>query len=156
MNTRIHADTLSVLTEGSTSIHCYLRIGAQQDDMENSCNLSVRFDQGDAATICGYPQPWIVHDVPIDQFDSASIRGEEYMLDFLDLDDLREQTPFTQYVSRETEIKLLNAVIKGIKRQAANDMFKDHASDQYRAECIGKLKLAIKRLKQSVPVEDAA
>ncbi len=118
------ASTLSVLLQGSKSVHVWAKTG------RHSMNLSVRFDQGPAATICGYPQNAVIWDYQVEQFNSDSPTGREY------LDDCGELPKGQFYVSEEFEIEILKAVIRGIKRQATDPMFKDSATAEFREECI--------------------
>lgn len=136
------ASTLSVLLTGSNSIHMYAKKGRE------SCNLSVRFDKGDEAMICGFPQDWLIHNVNVDYYDYESPMGRDIELDFKD----GEYPQFTTYISPDDEIDILRAAIRGIKRQAKDDMFKTHSTAEYRAECIAKLEKAIEALKLEAEV----
>jgi hypothetical protein len=63
---KIKAQTLSVILPDSNSVHCYLEIDGE------SCNVTLRFDCGDKATVCGYPMSWGVHDVNVDYYNPES------------------------------------------------------------------------------------
>lgn len=134
---RTQASTLSVLLEGSKSIHMWVKVGKE------TCNVSVRFDQGDAATICGYPQQWILHDYHIEEFNSDSMLGKEYVEDIG-----YELEPGQVYIDEAIEIKILEAAIRGIRKQAKDPMFKDHATKEFRLKCIEACKRKIKALEE--------
>lgn len=125
---------MSVLLTGSDSVSAYLRLGRQREDMENYANVRVRFDQGDAATVCGYPMAWGVWDVNVDYYDYDSPTYAE----------MEEKPEF--YVDEEIEIKLLKACIRGIRRQCKDPMFIDSCSAEYREHCILKIKKRIEQL----------
>lgn len=135
------AQTLSVLLDGSSSIHMYIAA-----DAENTTNVSVRFDQGDAATICGFPQAWLMHDQKVDEYDPSSPIGAEYIEEY----GYSAHDQFEAYVSAECEIEILKAAIAGIRRQARDPMFKDRVTKAYRDACIAKCKLKIEALTELI------
>lgn len=135
------ASTLSVLTNGSNSIHMWAKTG------RHSMNVSVRFDQGVTATICGYPREAILWDYQVDQYDSESPTGREWMEEVGELP-LKEQF----YISEQDEIEICEAAIRGIQRQAKDKMFKNDATAEFRKECIEMLERKIGLLRNELPV----
>lgn len=100
----IKASTLSVIHAGAPSVLCYVAIG------EESANLTLRFDRGNRATLCGYPQAWDVHDVNIDAYDHDSPTGEEMYSAHGDIDG-------QVYISKQTERAILHKLKKCVENQ---------------------------------------
>ena len=130
----MRATTLSVLLDGSKSI----MLGVKHED--EYVNLTLRFDKGEAALICGFPMEWGIHNITVDYYDHDSPMG----LDFEHMHE--EDRPFKVYVSADDEIKILRAGIRGIERQAKDPMFRDSATTKFRQECIMKIRKAILEL----------
>lgn len=121
MRTYIKASTLSVLLTNSTSVLCYVKIGRE------SCNLTLRFDRGEDAVLCGYPKQWAVHDFEEDQIPE-------------------EELSFDVYVSAQTEKKILSKLLKSLEEQFLDPMFIDHCSNEYREIAIRKIVNTINNL----------
>jgi hypothetical protein len=101
---RIQAHTLSVIMNDSTTVHCGVDVGNEYT------NITLRFDRGPKAMICGYPQSWDIHDVNTDPYDSDSPTGADlYEADMVD--DGRV------YISADTEIKILKKLKRSIEKQ---------------------------------------
>lgn len=56
----IRASILSVILKNESSALVYLKIGVE------SCNLTLRFDRGPIAELCGYPSHWTLWTDDID------------------------------------------------------------------------------------------
>ena len=125
---RVYANTISVLFTGANSINCYVRLGRKREDLTNYANVTVRFDRGAKAEVCGYPQSWGVYDCNVEYYNYDSPTFEE-----LDGGDSE------YYVDRETEVNILKGCMRGIIRQYSDPMFKDNCSGEYRQECLNKI-----------------
>lgn len=140
----VYGDTMSVLLTNDKSVSCSIKIGKRiKNDGSNYANLSVRFDQGPIATICGYPHAWLLHDQNVDYYDYDSPFGREVYLDF---EDGAYEGRFSHYISPECEIEFLKGVLKGIQRQAKDPMFQDRCSREYRNKCISMIEAKIEEL----------
>jgi hypothetical protein len=134
---QIKASTLSVILEGSTSVHCYLKIGG------DSSNVTLRLDRGDEAIICGYPQHVAVFDTYLEQFnyDSGTCYSA-FELQELDPKDFG----YDYYIGPEIEIEILNQLIKSLKKQFKNKMFLDSCSEVERNQALQKILKRIENL----------
>lgn len=126
-NQRIQATTLSMILSDSDSVHCYLKIGRE------SCNVTLRFDQGPSARVCGYPMSWGVYDVNVEYYNYESPTYED-----LESEGLLD---VPVYVSRETEEKILIKLKKSIEEQFADPFWKDHSTptEQRKTEILEKI-----------------
>ena len=106
MNTsKIKSNTLSVFQIDSKSILCGVEVNG------NYCNISLRFDQGNEATLCGYSQNWAVHDENIEYYNYDSPTFEECENEGIGEFD-REV-----YISRKIESKIFQQLKKQLKKQ---------------------------------------
>lgn len=109
---KIKASTLSVILEGSDSVHCYLQLE------HTSCSLTLRFDQGDTAKLCGFPMDWGVHDCNVDYYNYDSPTYAELVQCDGVLDDGQP------YISESDEKIILKQLKKSIENQFANRSLK--------------------------------
>lgn len=124
---RIKAGALSLLLTSSKSISAYLQIGALREDMANFTNLTIRFDCGDCAKICGYPELWWLWD-----------GDDDSQIEYCDAE-------YT--ITAKMEIKLLKKIKESIHKQSKDPMFISSCTEEYRAECLKKIDAAIEDIK---------
>lgn len=135
MKKKIKAQTLAVVQNENDSITCGLYVG------EEYTNITLRFDRGNKAVICGYPQPWLVHDVPVESFNSESPTGKElYSADGVD----DEQNV---YISESDEEKILLQLKVSLEAQFNDDMFKDRLTKKQKQVVFKKMDNAIEALR---------
>ena len=101
---QIKASTMSVIMSDSTTVHCYLSVAGED------CNVTLRFDRGNKAVICGYPQTWDIHDVNVDLYDSESPTGA----DLYECDAIEDGRV---YVSADDEAVILRKLKRSIEKQ---------------------------------------
>tara|TARA_Y100000034_G_C6910321_1_gene424398 strand:- start:18204 stop:18632 length:429 start_codon:yes stop_codon:yes gene_type:complete len=138
LNPAIHADTLSVLLSKSDSITCSVEID------EEYSNVSLRFDRGDSAEICGYPQEWVLWS---DQVTEGS--GNTYHDAEMDptIESFEHEIEDFVYVSKETEKEIFRQLRKSLERQFEDPEFKDHISQKEKDLALEKIDSAINRIK---------
>lgn len=135
MNKTIKATTLSVIMKDSETVHCYVR--AHGED----CNLTLRFDRGAKAMLCGYPETWDIHDVNVDPYDSESPTGA----DLFECDAIRDGRT---YISADDEREILKALKRSVARQFRDPMWAEYGVTKRRKEAIlRKIQRAVDRLK---------
>jgi hypothetical protein len=131
---KVKASTMSVISKDSTSVSCFLEVGGE------SANITLRFDRGEVAQICGYPMDWGIHDVNIDYYDSES----PTFADLKEADGLEEGTV---YVSPETEVLILKKLKRSVERQFEDCSWMDHElSLEFQLSILNKINAAVERL----------
>lgn len=131
----IKASTLSVILKGSDSVHCYLEVNGE------SCNVSLRFDRGQRAIICGYPQDWYVHDVEVEQYNCESPVGREaYECDAL--------PSGAVYIDAVLEANILRKLKRCVSKQFMDPFWKDYSTPNARQKksILAKIERAVQRL----------
>lgn len=131
----IKASTISVLLDGSPSVGCSVYVNGEHT------NLTLRFDRGPKAQLCGYPMTWNIHDVPVDSYDSDSPTGA----DLFECDGIEDDGQ--PYISANDEATILGKLKNSLKRQFNDPMFLDHCPESQRLERIQQIDAAIKTLK---------
>jgi hypothetical protein len=131
---KIKTSTLSVIMKSETSTHCYLELNG------DSCNVTLRFDRGDTARICGYPQEWLLHD----QTDPYDHDSDTTGADLFECDTIPEHV--TQYVSKDLECSILQLLLKCVTKQFQDPSWSDSCDDATRQDVINKIENAIKAL----------
>lgn len=141
---KVYGNILSVLHTDASSVCCSFQFGQRvRKDMENYINLTVRFDRGDrVASICGYPQTWLLHDEDLNEYSDEYLSGKQWLEETGEL-----PTHYERFVSEEHEVEFLEGVIHGIQRQARTKMFKDDCSREYRLKVIRLIRNKIKQLR---------
>ena len=127
----LKASTLSVIMRGATSVHCYLEVNGE------SCNVSLRFDKGPKAMICGYPQPWIIHDVGVDAYDFESPTGAE----MFEAEAIQDGVT---YISAETETLILKKLKACVARQFRSKDWAESCPKREQIQILKKIERAIK------------
>ena len=131
----IDASTLSVITKGSDTVHCWISVAGED------ANITLRFDRGPRAMICGFPHDWVVHDVPDCIYASESPTGREmYECDAIPEDSV--------YVSADTELELLRILKRCVARQFRDASWKNCCPTPARKQSIlNKIQRKINALK---------
>jgi len=131
---KIKADTLSVILKGSSTVCCGVSIDG------NYTNLTLRFDRGLKAQLCGYPQTWNIHDVPVDQYDSSSPTGA----DLQECDGIEDGGQ--PYISAQTEAEILAKLKRSVAAQFRSKDWSKHCPKREQQTILRKIGRAIEKL----------
>lgn len=129
---KIKASTISVIHTDSTTTCCYLDVNGE------TCNVTLRFDRGDTAEICGYPMDWGVHDVNVDYYNCESPT-------YAEIEDSGMDMPET-YISADIEKSILKKMRTSIVRQFKSKDWHDSCSKIRQTEIIKLIDNAISQL----------
>lgn len=141
---KIKASTMSVLMAGKSGKADTAGVSVSirnKGGAEEYANLTLRFDQEDYATLCGYPQDWAVWDEKTDHYDSESMTMEEW----LDADD-GFPDHITAYVSRDSEKEILKQLKASVQKQFKDPRWKDTLDNKQQKLVITMIDKAIQRL----------
>jgi hypothetical protein len=135
---KIKASTISVILPDSESVSCYLDVNGE------SCNVTLRFDRGSEALICGYPQRWAIHNEDANPYGDSEVTYADLVLaDGEELDGYHDL-----YISAETEIQILSKLKRSIERQFCDFSWMDcRPSIKRQLEILTKIHNAIEALK---------
>lgn len=143
---KIKATTLSVIMARSKekempeSCNTYLSI-RNKGGAEETANLTLRFDQEEYATLCGYPRDFAVWDEHTDPYADESMTMEEWVDD---TEDFPEN--IVAYISRESEKEIFKQLKVSIQKQFADPKWKDSLTDKARKKVLNMMDKAIQRL----------
>lgn len=131
---KIKATTSSVILSDSVSVHTSVSINGE------SCNLTLRFDRGDKAQLCGYPRTWDIHDVPVDPYDSESPTGA----DLFECDGISSDRV---YISAETDKIIFQKLLRSVYAQFSDCSWMDCSPSLKRqSEILTKIQNSIESL----------
>ena len=130
---RIKATVLSVIMRDSDSCTVGLTVG------DEYTNLTLRFDRGSSAELCGYPMNWGVHNVNVDYYDSSSPTYAELVEADGELEDGQV------YISAEDEEWILKCLLQSIKKQFKKGEWLKECPTRSQSKFIRKLETAIKK-----------
>jgi hypothetical protein len=131
---KIKASTMSVILSDSVSCSVFVEVAGE------SCNMTLRFDRGDKAQLCGYPETWDIHDVPVDPYDSESPTGS----DLFECDGISSDRT---YISAETEKTILKKLLRSVYSQFSDCSWMDCSPTLERqAEILTKIQNTVEGL----------
>lgn len=131
----IDASTMSVILKDSDTVHCWISVAGED------ANITLRFDRGPRAVICGYPQDWYVHDVENDPYNSESPTGREFY-------ECGAIPDGSVYVDAGTELELLRILKRCVSKQFKDPDWKDCCPTPARKKSIlNKIQRTINSLK---------
>jgi len=129
---RVKATVLSViLPEGKgNGMPKSVSIGVEVQNKggeKDYSNLTLRFDQGGAATLRGYPNEWAIWDENTDAYDQDSMTYEEYLEEF---NEGMEKLDKVVYVSKETEKEIIKQIKTDIEKQFGEKEYKNNLTEE--------------------------
>lgn len=133
LHRRVKAKTMSVILSDSMTTTVWVEVDGE------SCNLTLRFDRGNNAVLCGFPMSWNIHNVNVDYFDQDSPTAEECIEDGLELDG--------PYISKEVEQMIFKKLLQAVYKQFSDCSWMDCCPTVTRKnQIMRKIQRAIERL----------
>jgi len=144
---RIKATTISVLMGndkglGSVGTHVSVR---NKGGAEEGANLTLRFDQGDTATLCGIPRDWATWNEEINSEPGEETSYEDWL-------GMEGEFPaaisdnIAVYMSRGTEKEIFKQLKASLEHQFKDIQFKDKLPDDKKKLALSMMDKAISNL----------